>query len=127
MLYDWEFEDELGIALEIGRFIIPSVYSESVGARMATYRINDGRNVHGRVASLNSVDAMPLKFTGIPYNYVSELKRRVGVIFKIRNFLGDYIWAVLESMEISPMYGAAWSRTEQLYEITCNFVQSNPA
>lgn len=126
MLEDWEFTDELGIVLAIGRFIVPNVYSESVGSKMGVYQINDGRTVVGRTSTLSSVDAMPLKFIGIPYNHTMELKRRCGVIFKIRNYLGDYIWAVLESVEVSPMYGSAWTRTEQLYDITCNFMQVNP-
>jgi len=126
MLYDWVFEDELGIRIDIGRFIVPTYDEETIGEKAGESILNDGRRVTYRTQTFRLVDAREIKFYGIPYNYVMELKNRVSSIFKIRDCFGDYLWAKLSSMEKTPIHGAAWSKTEQLYSIALSFVQVNP-
>lgn len=127
MLYPWLFEDELGITLDIGRFIIPTYDGETIGASMGESIINDGRRVVARTATFRLIDSKEIRFYGIPYNYVKELMNRVGVRFKIRDCFGDFGWFVLRSMDKTPIHGGAWARTEQLYSITLQFAQINPS
>ena len=126
MLMDWEFEDELGIVMAIGRFVVPNYNLESVGSRKADFIVNDGRKGTARTITLQQVDSKEIRFQNMPYNYVMELKYRVGVRFRIRDCYGDYLWTVLDSMEIEPIAGYMWARTEQLYNITAMFSQVSP-
>lgn len=126
MLYDWLFEDELGIKIDIGRFIVPAYDGETIGAKMGEAIINDGRRVVYRTQTFRLVDSREIKFHGMPYNYVQELKNRVGVIFQIRDCFGDFIWAVLTSMEKTAIHGGAWAKVSQLYSVTLSFTQINP-
>jgi len=126
MLNDWVFIDELGITLDIGRFIVPTYDSESIGEKAGESILNDGRRVAYRTQTFRLVDSREIRFYGMPYNYVMELKNRVGSIFRIQDCFGDYLWAKLSSMEKTPLHGMAWARTEQLYSITLSFAQVNP-
>jgi hypothetical protein len=126
MLEDWEFEDELGIILDVGRFIVPNNYEEDTVARMSEHIINDGRRVVCRTASFREIDDLPITFAYIPYNYVAEFKNRVGVRFRVKDHLGDHHWLVLRSARATPIPGHATVRNEQKYNLVLTFAQVNP-
>ena len=88
--------------------------------------LNDGRRVVYRTETFRLVDSKEIKFHGMPYNYVMELKNRVGLVFRIQDCFGDFIWAVLSSMDKTPIHGGVWAKTAQLYNITLQFKQVNP-
>lgn len=126
-LEDWEFEDELGIVLDIGRFIVPNVYEEEVGARMSESIINDGRRVACRTETFYGADSIPITFARIPYNYAMELRNRVGARFRIKNHLGDHIWAVLRRVRLAPLHMHVTVRNEQRYNAELEFTQVSPS
>jgi len=126
-LEDWEFIDELGIVLDIGRFMVPNQYEEEVGARMSESIINDGRRIVCRTSTFYGADAIPIAFAYLPYNYVMELRNRVGARFRIKNYLGDHIWAVLRTMRLVPLHMHITLRSEQRYNVELEFAQVNPS
>src|SRR4030042_3211511 len=96
LLKDWIFEDELGIQIACGRFITPDREARTVIARMAKFILNDGRSGVARTSAFRTEDPYEIHMSGVPYNIAEEFHNRVGVRFRIRNYLGDWLWAVLE-------------------------------
>ena len=126
MLYDWVFIDEKNIELDLGRFIVPNIDEQTIVARMARHVLNDGRAGVIRTESYYGVEPRELTFQAVPYNLMCEIKYRVGVRFRMQDHVGDYLWAVLESVRVTPERGYAWSRTEMLYTVSATFSQTSP-
>lgn len=125
-LEHWEFEDEVGIVLDVGRFVVPNTIDEDVGSRMSETIVNDGRRAVCRTETFYGVDSLVIKFAFIPYNKMIEFRNRVGVRFKIKNYLGEYLWAVLRSASPKPLHMHITLRSEQRYNLTLEFAQVSP-
>jgi len=124
-LYDWEFEDELGITIDCGRFIVPDSDPHTISAKMAEFDLNDGRTGVARTERFRG-EERTIHFTGVPFNIVKEFELRVGVRFRIRNCFGELMWCALRTCETEAIHGRAITRTEQLYLMTLTFVKISP-
>lgn len=122
----WEFEDEVGIFLDIGRFITPNQSTEDVGARISDAIINDGRRMVCRTETFYGVDNLTLTFAYMPYNYAMELRNRTGARLRIKNYLGDHLWVILRAVHLEPLHMHITLRSEQRYNVVAEFAQVNP-
>lgn len=126
-LDDWIFEDELGIEISCGAFIVPSSDTRSIVSRMAKFTINDGRSGVARTERFRSEDPRTIQMMGVPYNIAMEFMNRIGVRFRIQDHTGGFLWAVLDQLEMQVIPGGQiWFKTEQFYNLTLTFSRVSP-
>jgi len=126
MLSDWTFEDELGITINCGRFIVPSSDMRHIVHRMAKFGLNDGRAGVARNQAFSGEDPREILMHGVPFNIAMEFMNRIGVRFRIQDCWNNYLWAVLEDLQLEPIPAMAWAKTEQLFNLTMIFSRVNP-
>jgi hypothetical protein len=123
-MFDWWFEDEWGITIDLPRGVTVHSTLPTTGARMGKFRLNDGRDGVDRTQNTRSLDTTPITMV-CPYDTMLEFENRVGARFKVRDCWGRFKWLALETMECEYIYGESSFPSQQECRITMTFSQCN--